>query len=407
MTLLWGVVACVPSGQRESDPRPLPPAAPGETPGSDSVAPPSEDVEAAGEVAEPEAPSVARADSEMPKRLRIVSEQARSGLVAFANEMAGDGLLWVGPLAGNGGRDVLVYVPPEADNHADFRLVYHFHGTHSENVEKQRPGLPKKKWVGWNRLEQTLAAASDLQRQRDDNVALIYPLSAGKRREPGAKGWWNGAYDRMWMDPADPPTYSDSFELLHTEVTAILREQLGVHASKLEQPVIAEGHSAGGIALRNIATTGTHRVGEFLFQDASFQTWADGCYDAVKSGKSGGRLTLVITTKGIADPIAGRDPWCTRLESEAVAWAEQGEWCANRMERSPPGAQASCADLEAGAEVWPEFASWCEGMKNDMRDVAEVLVHRTRIPHGKQPRHFTGGLELPEEWHQGRLPSTR
>jgi hypothetical protein len=400
---LWGVTSCAPSGQREEPVSPRPST-------RDAAAPPAEPEsprrvpETNGPEPEPEPePAV----SAMPKRRKIVSESVQPGLVAFADEMADEGLLWVGRLEGNGGRDVLVHVPPGADDHADFRIVYHFHGTYSETFEKQRPGLPKRQWVGWNRLEQTLAAAAELQDRHDYNVALVYPFSAGKRREPGAKGWWNGAYDRMWMARSDDPDYRDSFERLHEEVLAILREDFGAHPSKLEHPVVAEGHSAGGIALRNIAVSGTQAVGEYVFQDAGFQTWADGCFEAITKGRSSGRITLIITKGGIADPLQGRDPWCTRLEADQHGWVQQARWCASRMERKPPGSQRTCAELEAGAEAWPEFHRWCEGMKNGMRDVAEVVVHHTKIPHGKQPRHFTGGLELPAAWHQGRDPSTR
>ena len=395
-SVLLVALGCKPSGQREPEAAALPPS-PQVRPGLDDDDR-NDRVEDEGVSAPAPRPEVA--DSAMPKQRRIVDPRTRSGLAAFANEVLEDGLAWVGPLEGNGGRDVLVYVPPGADDRAEFRLVYHFHGTYSESVEKERPGRPKKEWVGWNRLEQTLAATTDLQASTPDNVALVVPLSAGKRREPDATGWWNGAYDRMWMAPTEHPEHRDSFETLHAEVRSILREQFGVHASKLERPVIAEGHSAGGIALRNIAVAGTQAVGEYLFQDASFQTWSDGCYEAVRSGRSSGRVTLVITTGGIADPLAGRDPWCARLETRASAWNQHRQGCASKPERTPSGAKATCAELQAAADEWPAFASWCENMKNDMADVPEVYVHRTRIPHGKQPRHFTGGLELPAAWHE-------
>jgi hypothetical protein len=401
------VASCKPSGQREGDAVAPPQSAPVDPASFDEDSSAREVDAVTGETSSTPGPHPQDAVSKMPERLRIVSAAAQPGLVTFANEMPGEGLLWVGQLDGNGGRDVLIHVPPGADDRADFRLVYHFHGTYSETFEKQRPGMAKKEWVGWNRLDQTLAAAAQLQTEHDYNVALVYPFSAGKRREPGATGWWNGAYDRMWMAPTEHPEHRDSFDRLHEEVVTILGERFGVHSAKLAHPVVAEGHSAGGIALRNIAAAGTRLVGEYIFQDASFQTWADGCFDAVRSGKSSGRITLVITTKGIADPISGRDPWCTRLEGESTAWKKHAGWCATRKERSPPGSEVSCTDLEEGAEAWLEFASWCDGMKNDMVDVPEVLVHRTKIPHGKQPRHFTGGLELPSSWHQGREPSTR
>jgi hypothetical protein len=395
--LAWSIVSlvgCKPSGAHEADPG-SPVRSPRTTPDVGSKE--AEDDGGEGPREEPQPGPVA--DSAMPEHRRIVESGAQSGLATFAREMPDAGLVWVGPLEGNGGRDVLVHVPPGADDRAEFLLVYHFHGTYSESVEKEQQGRPKKEWVGWNRLEQTLEAAADLQKKAGFNVALVYPLSAGKRREPDATGWWNGAYDRMWMMPAADPDYRDSFDQLHAEVRAILRDAFGVHASKLARPVIVEGHSAGGIALRNIAAAGTKVVGEYIFQDASFQTWADGCYEAVRSGKSSGTITLVITSRGIADPVQGRDPWCTRLEAWTQAWGKHRAWCGGKPDRKPSGEKATCAELETAAQEWPAFTTWCEGMKNDMQDVPEVYVHRTRIPHGKQPRHFTGGLELPPERH--------
>ena len=134
----------------------------------------------------------------------------------------------LGQLAGNGGRDVLIYIPPGADDAAAFRLVFHFHGTHSEHVERRAPGVAKEVWVGWDRLTQTLEGAAALQAAVADNVALVYPFSAGKRMEPEWQGWSNKAYDRMWMRPA-PPKFTDDFAALHREVTAVLTGELGVH----------------------------------------------------------------------------------------------------------------------------------------------------------------------------------
>ena len=67
------------------------------------------------------------------------------------------------------------------------------------------------------------------------NVALVYPLSAGKRREPGKTGWFNKEYDRMWMNPA-PPDYKDSFDTLHDEVIAILADDWRLLAAWTERP---------------------------------------------------------------------------------------------------------------------------------------------------------------------------
>ena len=343
---------------------------------------------------EPEPPAPVVADSKIVTKV-VVDPAVQPGLLAFSQELASKGSLWIGPLEGNGGRDVLVYVPPGADDAAPFELVYHFHGTYSEHVEKQRDGLDKKKWVGWDRLTQTLEAIDELQLKRSYNVAVVYPFSAGKRLEPGHKGWSNVAYDRMWMDPAQPPDYRDDFAKLHAEVEALLVDEFGVHPSKLPADVVAEGHSAGGIALRNIAMYGAPKVRELIYLDASFQGWADAAYKALKELGAKATLTLVVTEKGIADPFVGRSPWCTELEQDAAVWAEQRGACKGQPEREVPGTDWTCAELEEREQEWrDDYEDWCAAMKDDMRSVPEVTVVKTKVPHGKQPREFAGGLNL-------------
>ena len=390
--------ACLPAGHAESVAEAAPVVS--------VVAPTAEaavepEPEAAG-AQEPEPapePEPEIADSAIEAKF-VIDPAVQPGLLEFAKQMTQGGSLWIGKLEGNGGRDVLIYIPANADNAAAFELVFHFHGTHSEHVEQQREGLEKKKWVGWDRLDQTLAAAIELDQKRTYNVALIYPFSAGKRLEPSHRGWSNVAYDRMWMDPAQPPDYSDDFAKLHAEVTGVLTSEFGVHPSKLPADVIAEGHSAGGIALHNIAIHGSPKIREYIFLDASFQSWADGCYEAVKQSGSKAKLTLVVTEKGIADPFDGRTPWCTDLESDAALWIEQQSSCAGKPEQKVPGSDWTCAELELREQEWREdYQDWCVAMKDDMRSVPEVTLIRTKVTHGKQPRHFVGGLELPDDRH--------
>ncbi len=321
--------------------------------------------------------------------IRAIDPAANSGLVAFVDALPADGSAFVGPLAGNGGRDVLIFVPPGIDSSADFRLVYHFHGTHSERVAMRRKGMAKKEWVGWNRVQQTIDAVGELQARGPDNIVLVYPLSAGKRREPGLTGWYNKEYDRMWMASA-PPAKTDDFETLHAEVVALLAKDFSIPAARLHDEVLAEGHSAGGIALLNIARSGTHRVGEYLFLDASFQGWADGCWEALRASGDDALVSLVVTRNGIADPFGKPDPWCTRLEEGASAWELERRMCGGSRAKTK-----SCADLEQAALDWDHYRAWCGAMRDG--GMPGVFVHVTRISHGEQPRHFGGGLELPRD----------
>lgn len=328
-----------------------------------------------------------------------VDPSVQAGLRQFVDEMEPGGAVWVGPLEGNGGREVLVYVPPGADDSAPFELVYHFHGTYSERVQKRDDRMKKKReWVGWDRLGQTLAAAAELQDARDYNVALVYPISAGKRLEPGHTGWSNVAYDRMWMDPAQPPDFRDDFDRLHGEVVDLLVDSFGVHPSKLPATVLVEGHSAGGMALRNIAVRGTDRVGEYLFLDASFMGWADVAHEALVEAGSSAQLTMVITTKGMCDPFDGRDPWCVTLEEHAASFEANERTCADKGgDHEPRGADVDCETLELDAESWRDLEGWCDDMADEMRNVPNVALVRTHVYHADHPRRFSGGLGLPDD----------
>ena len=358
-------------------------------------------------VSEPERPPTGEAASvadpaEVPRsslaRPRHVDPKIPPGLSEFVAGL-GQGAWWVGPLAGNGGREVLIYLPGGTSNQDVIELVYHFHGTYSEHVEREAEGVPKKRWVGWNRLQQTVDAVSELADKRDHSVALVYPLSAGKRMEPSWKGWSNKMYDRMWMLP-DPPKYTDDFALLHREVIGLLTGPFGVHPELVGRDVVAEGHSAGGIALRNVAASGTAIVKDYLFLDASFQGWADACYRALDEGGVDARVTLVVTDKGIADPWAGRSPWCAEEPGRVEAWKRHRSWCEGQekpRKAKPEGSDDSCARLREASENWPLQESWCEAAREDFASLEGVRMVRTKVPHGEQPRVFSGRLGLPVE----------
>jgi hypothetical protein len=390
---LLALLACVPAGGAE----PLPVSSPLPEPAQEVAQEPEPIPDVA---AEPEPPAPVSADSDIHTGA-WVDAAVQPGLATFAAELDttnGTGSVWIGKLDGNGGRDVLIYVPPNADNTKPFELVFHFHGTYSESVAKPLPDMPKREWVGWDRLTQTVAAMDELQSTRPYNVALVYPISAGKRLEPGHRGWSNVAYDRMWMDGAAPPSYADDFAQLFEESVALLVDTFGVHPSKLPETVIAEGHSAGGIALLNIAIHGSPHVREYIFLDASFQSWADGCHSAVEGSGASAKLTMVVTDKGIADPFEGRDPWCVNQEADAALWLERKSWCATRPEEDVPGCDWTCAELEQRALEWnDDYEPWCAAMQAGMQGVANVLLIETKVVHGDHPRRFSGGLELPAD----------
>jgi hypothetical protein len=365
---------------------------------------PSEKAPAAATTGEADEGAAAEAEVPAPEPGKvIVAAGASSGLVDFVHNIPLAGDVWVGPMEGNGGREVLVYSPETPGPPRDeVRLVYHFHGTYSEKVQLPTEDAKKRDTVGWTRLQETIEAIDQLARERPYGVVLVYPLSAGRRIEPDAKKHQQRTkhYDRLWMVSDPEHGFRDSFDRMHAEVRERLKE-LDVDASRLSKTVVAEGHSAGGIALRNVARSGSRIVTEYLFLDASFQGWADGCLAALRENGSEASITLVVTQKGIADPFGKRDPWCESMPRRAQTYLEHADWCAGkdagkpRNEQVPPGAEDSCDELMEAAELWPKSEAWCADYVNDLENTKGVRLVRTKVYHGDQPRHFAGGLEVP------------
>ena len=330
------------------------------------------------------------------------SQQLRS----FVQAQACPQCFLTGRLEGNGKRDVLIYRPPGLDKGSPISLVYHFHGTYAEKLEPPSSARKKKYWVGWKRLEQTLAAIDELQASKQDNVILIYPFSAGRRYEANYAKPHKPAYDRKWMLYERGDRSSDSFTRLHQAVQSMLSQELSLAKPFSPGRVIVEAHSAGGIALLNIAKEGSPNIDDYLFLDASFQDWADGCYAALLASGSRARVTMVIREAGIADPLFGPNPWCTTLEEDASRWRQRGAPCQRHAEKRAHSKheeentrQEECHSLEKNAQAWKKYAQWCAEMKLEMQGQAQVELYWTKIYHGKQTRHFAGGLNLlPYGW---------
>lgn len=334
-----------------------------------------------------------------PMPAHVVEAPVSDGLRQFATTVPKHHRLWIGPLEGNGGRDVVIYMPPSNSTTDDIQVIVHFHGTYSENIELKREGVPKKRWVGWNRLQQTIDATEKWQEQRDQSVVLVYPMSAGKRLPPDHQGWSNRAYDVMWMNPASPPEMRDDFDTLLNNVEETLASNFGIDRKRLHRPVIAQGHSAGGVALLNIAADTTQRVAEYLFLDAGFQDWADGTYRALMDAKSKAIITLVIAQGGMTDPTEGDwNPWC-RTSAQLVENAPRHiSYCARAGDKAKMmvgDKRWTCARVVEAIETWEDYHQWCDAMKTDMATIPNVFVYRTGVRHGDQPSQFTGGLTLP------------
>lgn len=185
--------------------------------------------------------------------------------------------IWVKKLEGNGNRDVLTYIPEGVDLKAkNLRIIYHFHSTHSENISYSK--ATGETSVGWNRLEQTTKAVHQLA-QAGENVILVYPQSDGIRHKPDDKNVGGKNYDRLWMAKGkidrEGKKVKDDFDQMHQEVL----EELGISKDQIAR-VEAQGHSAGGLALTNIAESGTKLINCYRFLDASFEGWAERAHSA-------------------------------------------------------------------------------------------------------------------------------
>lgn len=193
------------------------------------------------------------------------------------------GKYWVGRLKGNGQRPVAIYVPKGFDPGKPAEIAYHFHGMHGQIIDIKRPPLEgtgkyyKKRKVGTisdahNRIDQALGRFEKQGPAR--NAILIYPLSAGQRDTNRNGVAWKQAYDAEWMKSGNDT--GDNMEKLHQESIA----QLASMGINVNQPsVTLSGHSAGGIALRNIMTSGFH-ADKVKFLDASYGSWATDAYRA-------------------------------------------------------------------------------------------------------------------------------
>ncbi len=210
------------------------------------------------------------AKPEEKQKVLIANENASEGVQTMA-ELA-PGRSWVGKLEGNGGRDVMIYVPENFDYEKPYELIYFFHGTGAmvidkpevdlsgENFGQYLPGKNSGAWyknkelrepcVGVRAMNQVLGAA---ERAQDEgrNQVVVYPLSEVSR---GTAQLPDGSYKRQdlkWMRPTDT---DDSMFVLNKEARGILEWELDVKADV--QQITLKGHSAGGAPLGNILGSG-------------------------------------------------------------------------------------------------------------------------------------------------------
>ena len=272
-------------------------------------------------------------------------------------------------LPGNGNREVLMYVPPNVDLKAgNLKIIYSFHGTFAEKInhypESKKGGVKKREWLGWKRMEENIAAINELA-SMGENVILVYPKSKGPRWfKHNDKKFYN--YDRAWMTKgksyisAEKNTSgkyqeirgedsNENFDEMHNQVL----KKLGIQQNQVSR-IEAQGHSAGGVPLRNIAQSGSKLVDEYRFLDASYGDWAEDCYNAARE-HGDAKVTLIIAKYGSE---GSSSPKQEAQKKYGVNWEE------------------------ANSPVYK---------RHKVKANMEVIT--SNVSHGDMPRKFTGELE--------------
>jgi len=164
---------------------------------------------------------------------------------------------YAGDLEGNGNRPVAMVLSPNYNPNRPSTTIVHMHGTNSDDISAT------------DRFQRTLESFAE----SGINGILVYPLSAGGRGPEGSTGLRNN-YDEYWMDPENS---NDNMYTLMNEVENITANQFGYDLGNSE--VVIEGHSAGGMAVRNILQSG-YQADRIVFLDASYGNWAGDAYNA-------------------------------------------------------------------------------------------------------------------------------
>ena len=139
LAALLAALACAPASVGEPAPEASASAKPAEVepeenPEATAQAEPEEKLASTAEAEPTPKPAIEIRDSDLHDGF-IVDPAVQPGLARFAEELEATladtvkpgtrgASAWVGRLEGNGGRDVLIYIPPGADNAKPFELVF-------------------------------------------------------------------------------------------------------------------------------------------------------------------------------------------------------------------------------------------------------------------------------------------
>lgn len=174
---------------------------------------------------------------------------------------------YVGSFEGLGGRAASVVTHADFNPNQPYRIVYHYHGTHGQD-----PGYN-------DRFQRTMETFRDTT---DSQTAIVYGLSSEERSRESDQF----QYDHEWPEDAN---------LYHQEVLSVLETNFGADPSNCNH-ITVEGHSAGGLALRNCAEQG-FAANRYLSLDGSYGDWIEDAYDALQEQGIDTDFQIILATE--------------------------------------------------------------------------------------------------------------
>ncbi|MFN8673881.1 MAG: alpha/beta hydrolase-fold protein [Candidatus Sericytochromatia bacterium] len=157
-----------------------------------------------------------------------------------------EGTKWAGRLASNGGREVAIILPKNYDPAKPTEVIYHFHG-HGGTIANVLTGSNGLK----NQIEQV---------SKDRNIVVIVPRGPSKEN------------DHDWMNKAK----GEDMRKFQEETLSLIKTQLEPNINI--SSITVEGHSAGGLPIKNAAMEGKLYANKINLMDSSYGDWATSAY---------------------------------------------------------------------------------------------------------------------------------
>jgi len=172
---------------------------------------------------------------------------------------------FTGSFEGLGGRDASLVLHEDFDPNQPYEIIYHFHGTHGQDPSVN------------DRFGRTM---SSFESNTDAQTVIVYGLSSDERSHESERF----EYDHEW--PEDMGLY-------HREVLNVMNAQFG--ATRACSHVTLEGHSAGGIALKNVVEQG-FQADRLVFLDSTYGSWAEEAYEGMERQGLDSEMQIFLAT---------------------------------------------------------------------------------------------------------------